>query len=484
LVGRIWLTICSLLFAKTKDDAAKWEFATANDLQIVLFRRVNRGLVVMGWLRERERERERGQIGNWRGVAAGRGPVGGIVNRSKWQENNMPEFAQQVAIKDKSGHRGRYKIIDGWRGVSIMLVILSHLALRFADTFRVRPFRVLLENGAGPGEWAVNFCARVLSEGGALGVRVFFVISGYLITSLLLKEQEATGVVVLSAFYARRFFRIVPPFFVLLLAVGLLIQYGEIVAPMSDLFYAGTFLCNTVSCGTWLTHTWSLSVEEQFYFVWPVIFCVLGVTYRMTALFVIISTLALFSLCSAFFDCLGWFKYNSISFSCIALGCLSACVPKVRKSLEDFATPWVVVVCVGILTTPAFLAGNRPGQAVVEVLVPVAIGVLFFGSFRSEWAGKTLHCRPLQIVGLGSYSLYLWQQIFLQEPQHYEPHSLLRFPPLMIACAAASYFLIEVPSMRAGRLTSAWLSARSRRSSANALASIEAASMSRVPFAD
>jgi len=116
---------------------------------------------------------------------------------------------------------------------------------------------------------------------GKLGVRVFFVISGFLITSLLLKESEKRGKISLLAFYKRRALRILPVYYFYILAIAVVTMMGFRGIASSTFASALTF--TTELWGNWnsvqnwpLSHTWSLSIEEQFYFTWPALLAILG----------------------------------------------------------------------------------------------------------------------------------------------------------------------------------------------------------------
>jgi peptidoglycan/LPS O-acetylase OafA/YrhL len=143
----------------------------------------------------------------------------------------------------------RIPSLDGLRAISILLVLIGHLSLRFP---RLTPI-----------------CDPVLTVLGnsSLGVSIFFVISGFLITWLLLVEIEKKGQINLKAFYLRRLFRIVPAYFVFLGAVLVLCKIGIISIPMVQLASAFLFILNyaIIVPVWWLGHTWSLCVEEQFY---------------------------------------------------------------------------------------------------------------------------------------------------------------------------------------------------------------------------
>jgi peptidoglycan/LPS O-acetylase OafA/YrhL len=97
---------------------------------------------------------------------------------------------------------------------------------------------------------------------GNRGVSVFFVISGFLITSLLLKEEQVTGQISIQAFYIRRVFRILPPFWIFLVVVAVLWKSGTIETSWANLGIAFTFLRDYISGDWWTGHSWSLSVEE------------------------------------------------------------------------------------------------------------------------------------------------------------------------------------------------------------------------------
>jgi peptidoglycan/LPS O-acetylase OafA/YrhL len=144
----------------------------------------------------------------------------------------------------------RIPSLDGLRACSIMLVLLGHLngTLRY-------PFAELV---------------RHFGDVANLGVRVFFVISGFLITHLLLEEWDKTNSISLRGFYIRRVFRIFPAFYTFVAAVALLTLAGIIVVPWVDLGFAATYTINFVERKPWhVGHLWSLAVEEQFYLLWP-----------------------------------------------------------------------------------------------------------------------------------------------------------------------------------------------------------------------
>src|SRR5580700_11500874 len=137
----------------------------------------------------------------------------------------------------------RIPSLDGLRAISITLVVLSHLV-----------------------KWK-HVSLDVVGSYGALGVHVFFVLSGYLITNLLLREYERTSTVSLRDFYIRRAYRIFPAAFVFLAVVTVLywpqMRWYHVAAAV---FY----VANMDISRPWIFgHLWSLSIEEQFYLLWP-----------------------------------------------------------------------------------------------------------------------------------------------------------------------------------------------------------------------
>src|SRR5579871_3891862 len=156
----------------------------------------------------------------------------------------MPEMSNRITA------------LDGWRAISVGFVITDHLV-------QFSAIRVPAQEA-----W--------FSRLGNLGVSIFFVISGYVICRGLTQESRLYGRISLSGFYVRRFFRIVPPLTVYICTVFILSLTG-IVSSDRTIFRALTFTCDlpNTSCGGYVgAHTWSLSVEEQFYLAVPFLFAI------------------------------------------------------------------------------------------------------------------------------------------------------------------------------------------------------------------
>jgi peptidoglycan/LPS O-acetylase OafA/YrhL len=152
----------------------------------------------------------------------------------------------------KTGNQKKLPSLDGWRAVSIALVLIAHS--KYAAGFP-----------AMLGSALDGFNANGIAPG-SLGVRFFFVISGFLITWLLLQEQAKHGVISLKHFYLRRALRILPVYFLYLFVLGFLTHYSQ---PASDWLTNLTFTTNYFWPPEPTAHLWSLGVEEQFYLLWP-----------------------------------------------------------------------------------------------------------------------------------------------------------------------------------------------------------------------
>src|SRR5580698_6185027 len=142
----------------------------------------------------------------------------------------------------------RMPSLDGLRAVAVLLVIVFHLEL--SKTFT--PVRYL---------WRFDI--------GYTGVKIFFVLSGFLITTLLLREHARHGKIDWGDFYLRRIFRIFPAYYTYLALAGVAVAAGWATASRGDFLWAAIFLSDYHKAEWALLHTWSLAVEEQFYLLWP-----------------------------------------------------------------------------------------------------------------------------------------------------------------------------------------------------------------------
>ena len=322
------------------------------------------------------------------------------------------------------GSPNRIPSLDGVRAFSILLVIFGHLG-----------------GAVGP--------TVVLS---AFGVQTFFVLSGYLITRLLQSEHERAGKIDLVAFYRRRCFRIFPAAYAYMLVIALAVP-----ASRPGLLYATTYTVSYhyLTIPLIFQHLWSLSVEEQFYLLWPLALLV-GYRYRGRIALGTMLLAAAFRLGLAFSPLQAptlymhfWFPGTMDS---IAAGCLLAVYePQIRERCAWMAssagivfaipfTAWTLaIICWGDTTN----VGVRALSAMFG-LVPVLIALwIFLLVERRDW----LFNNPVACaIGVLSYSLYLWQQPFIAHHPRSVPLALL----MLTACAVASYFVVEKPMLELG----------------------------------
>jgi peptidoglycan/LPS O-acetylase OafA/YrhL len=248
-------------------------------------------------------------------------------------------------------------------------------------------------------------------KGGALGVDVFFVISGYVITRALLIEYQTTGRIDIPAFYIRRMLRLWPALLVMIAASVFMFEY-PIQAVLPSVFYISNF--TLPQHGLELFHTWSLSQEEQFYLLWPPIFLLLLHRKPVVALI----------LASAVTAAWGCFVYLSWSgdFQRIAyrldwritplfIGCTLAFLSE--ATLKHIGTLWpaAVLMLIGtIISPPQSLAFISPTWCAI----PSAILIAKVASDQTGLLTKTLEWKPLVGLGVISYAFYLWHMFGLK----------------------------------------------------------------------
>jgi peptidoglycan/LPS O-acetylase OafA/YrhL len=331
----------------------------------------------------------------------------------------------------------RIRSLDGLRAVSIVLVFIAHLA-----GTRGAPDRATIE--------------RIFGDSGNFGVRVFFVISGFLITNLLFEEQRKTGTISLRGFYLRRTFRIFPAFYAYLLVVFVAAQVGLVALRPWDMLAASTYTINYHYDRSWYVgHIWSLSVEEQFYLVWPALLLMLGARSALwTAVCVTLVAPVVRVTVMRFVP--AWRAGVGESFptvaDAIAAGCLLAAlrdrlwaIPRVQRAL---ASGWFVLVPLSVVA--ANRLPLRFALSVGETIMNLGIALIVERAVRfpDGLTGRFLNARPVAYVGSLSYSLYLWQQPFFN--RHSEA-TVASFPlnlAIVIVLAVASHHLIEKPFLR------------------------------------
>lgn len=339
-------------------------------------------------------------------------------------------------------HEGRLKELDGWRAISVLMVAAFHLQAERHVLDLARHVHL----------------AMAFYSIGALGVKVFFVISGFVICRLLTLEERRFGAVSLKGFYIRRVFRILPPLYFYLACLGLLLSAGLIDETWkgicSGAFFLNDFLPTRVL--TWTTgHTWSLAVEEQFYLSFPILWILTRKQGTARIFIGVFCLLAAWNLCAALS---GWNHLTDpkirAGFACICWGVVLASIESVvRRVARKIPSLAAAVIAFSLLWHPVNPSGWE-SALYDSIYTPLAVGVILIFSLEGDLWLRTFLCwKPVQAIGVTSYGIYLWQQLFTISPR-YVSHSgrpILYLLPLLLVVVPFSWFFIEQPATRFGR---------------------------------
>jgi peptidoglycan/LPS O-acetylase OafA/YrhL len=359
--------------------------------------------------------------------------------------------AAESSIEAEVRRLGPVPALDGLRGVAVLLVMASHVRYAVPETF------------AG-----FNFNEKV--QGGFLGVDLFFVLSGFLITALLLREQGDRGAVRFGSFYGRRALRLLPALYVLLAAHALyawvagLSWENEVMTTKWALVYATNWQAAwhlfTVSPG--LGHLWSLAIEEQFYLVWPAIliaFLGLKRNANVAIAAIVVAIVAVVVHRFVLYDdgvfVLSLFVRTDTRADSLLVGALLASLWVRRKTPTRGLAPaaWVATVVI-----VAFVVASEPSSAFLYkggfTIFAIAAAVLVLATIDSDWIGnRLLSWSPLRLAGRVSYGLYLWHlAVFVavyNEGASWSPWTRAVVSlGLTILFTAVSWKLVESPALR------------------------------------
>ena len=323
-------------------------------------------------------------------------------------------------------------------------------------------------------------------SGGFVGVDVFFVISGFLITDILMREHSKTGRVSILGFYGRRVRRILPASALVVVATVIAAYYflgfltGNDVAAAAK--WTAVFAANIHfgSVGTDyfgshlppspLLHMWSLGVEEQFYLVWPGLFLALAAIVRGTrhrhalaaSLIAIIAASFAWSVFQTGADPT-WAYFSPFTRTCeLGLGALIAVLaPAINRKLKPRWAAEVLASCglAGIASSALLLNSSTPypGAVIAWPVVSTALLIAAGCTDIRTFAERSLSLRPMQWFGARSYSLYLWHWPILTIAAQYAMSHLSGWQTtglllLTILASTLSYRLVENPVRRARSL--------------------------------
>jgi peptidoglycan/LPS O-acetylase OafA/YrhL len=319
------------------------------------------------------------------------------------------------------------KALDGVRGIAIGLVLVAHLT-------------------ASRAEFA-----------GAAGVTLFFVLSGYLITSLLLAEYEMHGYISFPRFYARRALRLFPALLVVIVGAWALFAilgdnrtHGYWLESIPTLLYLRDFLMAAGVSGNTMDHTWSLAVEEQFYIVWPLALTAI-VSYMKTRLRLAVWTMTCIAVLWHLVAVLllpserVYFAPDTNAFAILA-GCALATVAPMGKPRSR---PVLALACVAAIVVGPILVGRLTENAWdARNFLTVGVAAVSIALLWSARGVRWLELAPLVWFGQRSYGIYLWHAVFLAIEIDGEPISgIERIAAIMAALvvAWASFRFVESP---------------------------------------
>lgn len=343
---------------------------------------------------------------------------------------------QSLLNRLRSGHH--IPALDAVRGLSACVVVIAHI---------IGPVQV-----------------------GGMAVAVFFVLSGFLITWLLLLETAASGTVSLRGFYTRRTLRIFPAFYVFwVISISaayvrrIPVQWPEALA---SFFYMGDYYSalHASHVHQIMGVTWSLGIEEKFYLLWPVVFLTFCKDPARLLKFTTIAIVVLWAYRVIAFFTLplpgDYLRYSFDSrFDNILYGCalaLALFLVKLEPLLALADRVKILPFAIGLgLLVGGYFEGYWGNEIYYIVVLPVAslliaimlVQLVFLASLRgSSWLENPV----LRFLGLISYSLYLYHLIVIVMVERFLPHLQLRMAfPLMfglsLLVAYLSYKLVEQP---------------------------------------
>ncbi|MEO6655642.1 MAG: acyltransferase [Pyrinomonadaceae bacterium] len=329
--------------------------------------------------------------------------------------------------------------LDGLRFVAVFLVIVYHLGF---------------ENVPGGN-----------------GVMLFFVLSGFLITWLMLKENEATGTISLKAFFKRRVLRIFPAFYAYaLLTLVFLVVTGRNVpwahAISSLLYFSNYFIAFNQDSNNAFSHTWSLAIEEQFYLFFPLLFllfCRNLKHLKIAIVGLILATWAWRIVLVFGLNASGGYIYSAFDtrLDNLLVGCLLAVILRerslewvwkilLRNALMPIATVALLAISI-YFSLRSVIYKSTVGFAVEPVLMAILITQMMAFSAAGIW--QLLEWKPVKFLGLLSYSLYLYQQLTTSFVAGHmgEYSTIIRITAavaMTVFAAVASYYLIEMPFLK------------------------------------
>lgn len=338
-----------------------------------------------------------------------------------------------------------HKELDGVRTVAVLMVIFFH----FFYELNLPPLITKI----------ANF--------GRTGVSLFFVLSGFLITRILLATKESPNY--FSSFYVRRFLRIFPLyyFFLALIFIILPLISGKPFAPFNLQVYCWTYLQNFALAFRWdqvgPRHLWSLSVEEHFYLFWPLLIYLLSIRKIAGAIVLIIVIAFVVKYIMIVHDyAVYYFTFARIDE--LAIGALLAVLEIKKKLTDKNANKFLLIsVSFAIPTIALMTIFTDIKNPIIQIVKYNLLAFAFWGmvgyvisSRQTSWVKRFLRSKPMVFAGKISYGLYIYHPLCIAAIWSFSPQMnlVLIFVIAVIftfTAATASYYLLELNFLKLKR---------------------------------
>lgn len=345
--------------------------------------------------------------------------------------------------------KARIRTLDGWRAIAILFVLADH-ATHFTALANHLPGNL-----------------------GSFGVDVFFVISGYIITARFLEERKRNSTINLGSFYVRRVFRILPLVIAYLSTICLLSLFLKLIyfhpsEIMGALFFFRNYQADARLDTIFTIHFWSLSIEEHFYLLWPAPLLFLG---NRRALYLAIASAVFCGFWRIHLTCnpynenaraqLGAAMARHVwrtdaRFDGLMMGCAAAILlsyPAVRSFILRNFPKELPLILAAFLTLNLTATDFWPTSATYVLITLMLASSLVV---EEGLAYMVLNIPILAWIGTISYSVYIWQELFMVRPDKDDlPLGALSAFPLnliaVIAVSALSFYFIERPCTSFGK---------------------------------
>jgi peptidoglycan/LPS O-acetylase OafA/YrhL len=341
-----------------------------------------------------------------------------------------------------SPKQGYIPALDGIRAIAILLVLFSHSVI-------FDQFTQLHDIGL---------------QMGYTGVSIFFVLSGYLITRSLIQEENKFGRISLKFFYIRRVLRLLPALWAyLIVAFCLWLAHLLPDNPWHSFVTSFLYIRNLIGHGNATDHLWSLSIEEQFYFLWPII--IIKFPYqnrrRLIIALIIIAIVGFwrcYAIANNYATAGDIYIRTDFRLDSPLMGCALALIERKnvgthKLNIGTLNSDILIVISILSISLWTFIQTSTNSLIGISSTFVSLISCLIIYSqifTHNSRFGSILTSPILNLIGKISYGTYLWQALFLAPTS--EPLGFLRIFPLNLLlcflCGLVSYYIIEKPFLK------------------------------------